>query len=252
MTITSRINPKVIAAASLSSKKKRDETGLFLIEGRKLFLEAVKRGADIQTVFVTEKMEYELADILDRLNCEKYTVSDGVYEKLSLDKSPDGVICTAKKPQEYARGGNRPFIICDMQDAGNLGTCIRTALALGISPLILAGDCADVYNPKTVRASMGAVFSQNIMHFADHESAIAYCRKNGFPVYAAALRENAKPISEVSKYQVVFAVGNEGHGLPEKTIDACNGAVIIPMEGDSESLNASAAAAILMWETRKI
>lgn len=251
MLITSRTNPKIIAAAALSDKKNRDKAGMYLIEGRKLFCEAVKRGADICEVFVTEKNLLPLSEELSRLTCEIYSVTESVFAKLTQDRSPDGIICTAKMKTEHtACEFTKPFIICDMQDPGNLGTCIRTALALGISPLILAGDCADIYNPKTVRASMGTLFSQSILKLQSHADAIELCHNKGFRVFAAALTDNALPIS-VSERNAVYAVGNEGHGLPLETINICDGCTVIPMKGNCESLNAAVCASILMWESTK-
>ena len=101
MLITSRTNPKIIAAAALSDKKNRDKAGMYLIEGRKLFCEAVKRGADICEVFVTEKNLLPLSEELSRLTCEIYSVTESVFAKLTQDRSPDGIICTAKMKTEH-------------------------------------------------------------------------------------------------------------------------------------------------------
>ena len=255
MDITSRANPRVAEAIKLKSKKERDEKGLFVFEGIKLFREAVRRGASLCEVFVTEKARAVLENELDIPGCRVYTVSDGVYEKLTDDRAPDGVFCTARFLRDLhtdaARDPGKAFILCDVQDAGNLGTCLRSALAFGIETLILCGECADVYNPKCVRSSVGAVFSQKTLRIPDPSGAIDLCRAYGRKVYAAALRDGAVPLDSIGPdADIVFAVGNEGHGLSADFISRCDGCAVIPMQGGTESLNAAVASSILMWHMR--
>ena len=255
MDITSRTNPLIVEAVKLNNKKYRDLSHMFCFEGIKLFREAKKRGVRLMRVFVTEDAADRLSGETDIPGCETFTVSGPVYDKLTGDKAPDGVFCVARELPEVRNGGavsGRAMILCDIQDAGNLGTCIRSALAFGIDTLILAGDCADVYNKKCVRSSMGALFSQKILRIADPVEAAKLCRASGLRVYAAALKDGAVPLDELEHGpDVAFAVGNEGHGLSDEFIAACDGTVIIPMSGDTESLNAAIASSILMWETAR-
>jgi TrmH family RNA methyltransferase len=127
---------------------------------------------------------------------------------------------------------------------------IRTANAFGIDAVILTGDCADLYHPRTVRASMGAIFRQKVL-----ELDTAYLKDllvdQGLPLYAAALDERALDVREVSLRNAAVAVGSEGHGLSETLLRMCDQKIIIPMDPDSESLNAAVAAAVLMWEARR-
>lgn len=256
MYISSRTNPRVIAASKLKSKKYRDENGLFAFEGIKLFNEAVKRKAELVEVYLTESASLRVDLSLLPDECEAHTVADSVYAKLTDDRAPDGVFCVARIPAEPdAQCELKPkaMILCDIQDAGNLGTCIRSSLAFGIDTLILCGECADTYNPKCIRSSMGGIFSQRIVKIPDRLRAITACRKNGLRVYAAALNRSAVPLDSFPlSSDVVFAVGNEGHGLPEDFIEACDGCVIIPMKGDTESLNAAIASSVLMWNMRNV
>lgn len=256
MDITSRANPLIIEAAKLNNKKFRDLTHTFAFEGVKLFREAIKRNAPVKRVFVTVDAYSRIAGSLVGAEFEVLTVSDGVYGKLTDDRSPDGVFCVCgeldgvSRKTELPRGSS--MILCDIQDAGNLGTCIRSALAFGMDSLILCGECADVYNKKCVRSSMGALFSQRIVRFDDPLEAVSVCKAAGKKVYAAALKDYSLPLDRLGQDpDVVFAVGNEGHGLSDAFIAACDGAVVIPMSGDTESLNAAIASSVLMWETAK-
>ena len=144
-----------------------------------------------------------------------------------------------------------------LRDPGNLGTVIRTSAALGIDRLIITDDCADLYNPKTVRAAMGGLFSLDIDIVKQEELPILISSlinnendKNNRRIYATALTDNAEKIGELKLSEGdAFVIGNEGHGLSEATVKAASGVAIIPMTEGSESLNAAAAAAICIWET---
>ena len=136
-----------------------------------------------------------------------------------------------------------------LRDPGNLGTVIRSAKALKVESIIISSDCADVYNPKTLRASMGGVFGVQLYSFASLVPVVRKIRESGGRVFAAALDRNAIGLDrlEIARGDV-FAIGNEGHGLSRELIESCDGSVFIPISDGSESLNASAAAAIILWE----
>ena len=255
MDIVSRANPLIVETAKLKNKKERDGQGLFAFEGIKLYAEAIRRDLPLRCVFATPEAAHELERFGRDEGCAYYTVSESVYEKLSFEKSPQGVFCTAAKLNALhgtaSAPAGRTMILCDVRDPGNLGACVRTALALGLDSLILAGECADIYNPKCVRGSMGAVFSLKTVSVGDPVGAIGLCRDAGMRVFAAALTDAAVSLDSFpAADDVVFAVGNEGHGLSREFIEACDGCVVIPMQGGTESLNAAVAAGILMWETR--
>lgn len=141
-------------------------------------------------------------------------------------------------------------MLCEsLRDPGNVGTVIRTAYAFGIDLLILSGDCADLYNAKTLRGSMGTLFSQRILRTDDLADTITLLQSKGRRVYAAALDENALQLGSFAFDKRDCAViGNEGHGLSPRVLQVCSEKVYIPMAGDAESLNASVAASVLMWE----
>ena len=134
-----------------------------------------------------------------------------------------------------------------MQDPGNVGTVIRTANALGVDAVILAGDCADTTSPRCVRATMGAAFRQSIVE-ADLPGLARLLGGWDLPLYGAALAEGALDIRSAELSRAAVAIGNEGHGLSPELLGLCTGRVIIPMAPGSESLNAAVAAAIVMWE----
>ena len=146
----------------------------------------------------------------------------------------------------------RILIAESLRDPGNLGTVIRSCFALGIDTLVLTEDCADIYNGKTLRAAMGAIFKMRTVSVPCQQlpELIAELRKQGRGVYAAALSDTAKSIEEtVFCAGDCFVIGNEGHGLSQTVTHSCTASVIIPMREGAESLNAAAAAAICIWET---
>lgn len=253
--ITSRTNQLIVDTAKLKDKKHRDEISLFVFEGIKLFEEAVASGLILKNIFVSEESSLSV-NAADKSGLDYYLVSRTVYEKLSADRSPDGILCTCEyitalhTPVPSLSG--RAIILCDIQDPGNLGTCIRSARAFGIDEIILAGNCADIYNRRCIRAAMGALFRQRITRIEDPIKAIEYCRNAGKKVFSAALRSEALNLYNIEiTEETVFAVGNEGHGLSDEFITAGDGCVIIPMKGDTESLNAAVASSIIMWETAR-
>ncbi len=254
--ITSRNNRLIIETAKLRDKKYRDESSLFYFEGRKLLSEAIECKVPIVRVFFTEKNTATVKAIPDSV--EKILVPESVYQKISEEKSPEGLFCVAKHLDSLHKivtiysgdkSGNT-FAAVSVRDPGNLGTLMRTARALGTDTLILSDDCADVYSPKTVRASMGAVFKLRTVRCRDIPSSFARLADEGISVIAASLSDKAKTLSlSPLPEKVCFVVGNEGHGLDRNVIDACGGGeIIIPMEMGAESLNVSVAAAILLWE----
>lgn len=268
-TITSRKNPLVMLAASLSDKKSRDENGMFLAEGIKLCREAISAHAPICYVFFSESLNVNRrTEILGALADGEYTdtvvasLSESCFEKISTEKSPEGIILVIKHldiskkiykiDNECFGRADRAVLLCSVRDPGNLGTILRSAGAFGVATVILTEDCADVYNPRTVRAAMGAVFRVATLRITDVGASIAALRAMGRRVLSAELRERAVPLSAIQPCgDDVFVIGNEGHGIPESVSLACDGSVYIPIAAQAESLNAAVAAAVLLWEQSK-
>ncbi|MBE6577304.1 MAG: RNA methyltransferase [Ruminococcaceae bacterium] len=256
--ITSRQNPLVKSICALSDKKRRAESGLFRIDGKKLLEEAISSGISIKYVVLREGCDDSVLELASRARADIVSVSESVFEKMSDERSPEGVITVAYMPSALHTTDARVYenesilIAQALRDPGNLGTVIRSAYALGIDKLVLTSDCADLYNPKTQRAAMGAIFKLPTVSIpADGiEDFIRELIKSGRRVYATALHADARDISELDmRSGDCFVIGNEGHGLRSSTVDVCTAPVVIPMREGAESLNAAAAAAICIWET---
>lgn len=257
--IISRSNEKIVAVSKLKEKKQRDSDKLYIAEGIKLFKEAIMFNAPIKEVYVLEKLYSSLPEFKSKnFDFEVNIVNESVLDKLSTEKAPEGIITVINYSNELHRSTNDGiddikngsiFILCSVRDPGNVGTVIRSCSAFGIDTLILSRDCADIYNSKTVRASMGAVFRQKIRFSEDLISDINKLRKENFKIYAAALDTKSISVQDISiNNKTCFIVGNEGNGIPEEICDACDCSAIIPMEQGTESLNASIAASVLIWE----
>ena len=264
--ITSRQNRDVVEAVKLLDRKGREKSRLFRIDGIKLAAEAVEKGVELSRVFVRrsslERVESELGALLGDLRCT--VVEDGTFEKMSEEKSPEGVICIAKYLDNLKNlvkidsgdplfaDGKRVMLAESLRDPGNLGTVVRSAAALGCERLIAGSDCADPYNPRALRASMGALFRREVVFVPSVAEAVAALRENGRRVFAAALDASARKLGSFELTRTdCFVVGNEGHGLSPETVRSCTHSVYIPMRAGSESLNAAAAATVLLWEQER-
>ncbi len=257
MKITSRKNPLIVKSKSLLREKKlRDETGLFAAEGVKLCMEAVSAGITPEWTLISDTAEQKFPEIAKKLKavCEVTTVSDEVYLYLSEQKSPQGIFIAGKildksvNPDRILNSGKILVLDC-VQDSGNAGTMLRTAEALGMDGVIMCGDSADIWSPKTLRASMGSVFRIPVYQ-ADTEKAIAGLKNSGFEVYAAMLDRTAEKLGDVAfPEKAAVIIGNEGHGVSKTAAALCK-KIYIPVSG-AESLNAAAAAAIICWEMTK-
>lgn len=255
--ITSRSNRLIIDAAKLKNRKYREEAGVFYFEGIKLFKEALDQGVELIRVFATQK-HLPLPDLPE--GCTLHVVSESVYEKLTDENAPEGLFCVARYLDRLHKSatiynikddGSR-FMAVSVRDPGNLGTIIRSARAMGIDLLLLSNDCADLYNPRTIRGAMGALFSMPTLTLDDMTGSVDALKATGYTVYAAALCDNALDLRQITvNKHTCFAVGNEGHGLPDDLIASCNQSVIIPMKKGSESLNVASASSLLLWEMGK-
>ena len=243
--ITSRKNEYIRHLRELSADKSyRTERGEYLCDGLKLLREALQFGAEVTSVLWKEK-----AQALDGLEgAAQYLAPAELFDYASTMKNSPGPLFTVKIPAaDAAQPLHRAIILENVQDPGNVGTVIRTANAFGIDAVILTGDCADLYNPKTVRSTMGAIFRQRVIS-CELGDLTELLNKNGLPLYGAALTDKARNILDVDVKKAAVAVGSEGRGLSTGLLSLCDSAVIIPMQPDSESLNAAVAASVIMWE----
>lgn len=271
--IRSRQNKNIVELCKLTDRKAREATKTFRFDGIKLLEEAIKNDLEINAVFLSASAQGRVLDFLslrfgkgyeDKIE-KCFVVSDDIFDKISEEKSPEGVITIAKyidKLQKNAtiynsvhflQAKNESIVLLEsVRDPSNVGAIIRSAAAIGIDRLILSADCADIYHPKAVRASMGTLFNQRIDRVGDLAATIGEMKESGRRVFAAALDERALTLGQ---FEIVagdaVVIGNEGHGLSGEVVAACSNSVIIPMSGRAESFNAAVAASILMWEFAK-
>lgn len=247
--ITSKTNPLCVHLRKLaSSRSYREETGEFLCDSPKLLREAALWGAPVQALLYTEGVELprELEGRVPRLA----KVSESVMRSVSPMETPQGAVFSCWMPDPPERLDRTRLLVLDgVQDPGNVGTVLRTADAFGAAAVLLPG-CADLYNPKTVRAGMGVHFRSAIYRFTLPELT-ALLKEAGLPLYGAALRDDTGDVREVDLRRCAMAVGSEGRGLSAAVLAACDRTVRIPMDPRCESLNAAAAAAVLLWEAAR-
>ena len=257
--LTSKENVNIKNAVKLKkSAKFRRQTGRFIAEGLRICMDAMLSKAEIEILYVTESSAEKYSDEFNQLKdyAEKtYAVTPEIFALISDTQTPQGFLCVIKtldkKYQFDTIKNNGKFIALDnIQDPNNLGAVLRSAEAFGIDGIIMSEDCCDIHNPKVVRGSMGAVFRIPIV---DYPSVADFLKENPkMESFAAVVDESAASVSDF-KYNApcVAVIGNEGNGLKQATIDACTHSITIPMKGKAESLNASVAASILIWEMVK-
>ena len=247
--ISSRTNPTVQLLASLEKKKYRDETGLFLCEGKKLCREALGRCRVKYAVLREDKSSGELLELCEKSGGEVVILSEGAFSKISSDSAPDGiafaVFCEENSDMSFK--GERIVMLDCVRDPGNVGTIIRSAAAFGFDRVILS-DCVDIYNAKTVRSTMGAMFKMKFTVVPSSDGIIEVLKGEGRRVIAAALGESALTLGTSQLFPGdCIVIGNEGHGVSEATLKGCTDVIKIPMTDKTESLNAAIAASVIMW-----
>jgi len=258
MTVTSKENQWVKEWRGLcDSAKKRRESGLFAIEGARLCGDALRSGITLKAVLYTSAALAIYGDIVQPLIEAAQTdveISPEISRYMGDTANPQGVFCIAKMLDNSLIIDKINIMgfygaLEDIQDPGNLGTVIRTAEALGLSGILLSDGCCDVYNPKVLRSSMGGVFRMPLLRVGNMATAVEELQQRGMRTYACVVDSDATPITDASfNGGSVAVIGNEGNGLRPETVAACQCAVTIPMNGRAESLNASMAAGIILWE----
>ena len=243
--ITSRQNPLLIHLKKLlNSRSYRETCGQFAGDGVKLLREAVLWDAALETVVMTEgAVTFPLPE-----HVRKVVIPGDVMRSVSQMEAPQGAIFICRTPVQNSLSLPKRCLILDgIQDPGNVGTILRTADALEI-PVLLSDGCADPWGPKTVRASMGAVF-RNPPVTAERQQILNCCREQGIPVFVTALSRRAVDLRQ-SDLRGAVVIGSEGSGVCAEFLDSAEQELIIPMNPRCESLNAAAAATIVMWEMK--
>lgn len=243
--LTSRQNPLCVHLRKLAAQSRyRRETGEYLADGRKLWDEAVKWHAPVTRLITLPGAPVELPGGVEHIQ-----VAPELMEYLSPMESPQGFLFTLsiKPPDPPAPAGRRYLVLDGLQDPGNVGTIWRTADALGADGLFLLNHCADPYSPKTARAAMGASFRLPAWEVTLEELTGLLARRD-IPMYAATLDHRAQTVGRVDLSRCAVVIGNEGRGVSSEVLEAAAGTVMIPMRARCESLNAAAAAAVVLWE----
>lgn len=253
--ISSTANPRVKNISLLQKKgKERKSQGLFVIEGRKLLEEVLRDAPEaLKEIYVTEAYLAVPAQ-KEALGAVSYEiVSDNVMKAMAETMEPQGVLATVRIPrydmEELLKKEEATWVALeDLRDPGNLGTILRTAEAAGVTGVILSGGSVDMYNPKVVRATMGAIFRVPHLYTDDFLGTLEELKKNGACVYAAHLSGTQYYDEPEYAGRSIILIGNEANGLSEEASAAANCLVKIPMEGKSESLNAAVATSLFVYE----
>lgn len=250
--LTSLNNARVKRVAELSKKAgARNKEDVFIVEGIRMFREAPSDR--IVECYVTEEF-LEKCDCMDRLSeCSYELVSEEVFKKISDTQTPQGILCVVKqyhyRLEELLQKENPLLVLLEeLQDPGNLGTILRTGEGAGIDGIIMSKKTVDIYNPKTIRATMGSIYRVPFLYTESLAQVLLQLKEKKIHTYAAHLQ--GKEYYDIQEWNegCAFLIGNEGNGLKKETADLAEKYIKIPMKGQLESLNAAVAAAILMYE----
>lgn len=240
--ITSLKNPKVATWKALKDRKGRRESGCFLVEGRKMVEEALASAFDVEAVLVQEGVSFP-----DGLTMPVYELPAHVLAAVCDTKTPQGIAAVVRMKEQSALG--KHIVVLDgVQDPGNVGTIIRTADAAGLDGVLLSNQCADVFSPKVLRATMGSIFRMNLRTTDDLPGELTKLREKGYSILSSQLDGTPFYERQCVAEQFALIIGNEGNGVSEQVQQTATHRVRLPMRGGAESLNAAIAAAIMMYE----
>ena len=249
-TITSGENRIFRLCEQLTHKKYRDKLGMYLIEGENLLEEAVKNHAEIKTVLVRQDYGGNFYGSGDKV----FYLDDRLFDRLSQTETSQGIMAIVKKP-EFSRAeftdkndGSNYVVLDRLQDPGNIGTIIRTADAAGYGLVIAMKGTADVFSPKAVRAATGSLFRMPVVFMDSTDELMEFTRAAGKKLAATCFDTDRYYYDEDLRENIALIIGNEGGGICRELIESSDLKIKIPMHGNIESLNASVAAGILMYE----
>lgn len=253
--ITSTSNPQVKRLIQLQKKsKERNEGKVFVVEGLRMFAEVPRER--VEKVYISESLYNKKKQELNLQNLEYEILSDSVFSHVSDTKTPQGILCVIRQERYDVNAlmqlTNPHFIVLDnLQDPGNLGTIVRTAEGAGVDAIFMSKDCVDIYNPKTIRSTMGSIYRMPHIYIEDTLLLLEEFRKKGVKSYAAHLQGEHSYEDEDYNSGTAILIGNEGNGLCEEVAQKADIWVRIPMCGQVESLNAAIAASVLMFEVAR-
>ena len=253
-TITSKDNELIKHIRKLKDKKYRDESNEYVVEGVKLVEEAVKENAKIKQIIVCEDTTrtYEIPThiMLEIAKYECISVSDKIFNIITQVTNPQGIMAIIEKNAQDAQIDYSQDIIVvldDVQDPGNLGTILRTVDSIGLNQIIVSKGTADAFNSKVVRSTMGAIFRIKIIEVENLAQAIKEMRKHHFKLMVTSL-QTKNSIYDIDFNKKIIVIGNEANGVSKEIQDMADEKAKIPMLGRTESLNASVAAGVVMYE----
>jgi len=255
--ITSNHNLLIKEIKGLEIRKNREEKGLFIAEGLRFVEESVKEKALIDKIVVSNaflegKSGMDVMDRIHNIGLPCYVVSDKIFKEISDTRTPQGILAVIKKKDaligDIIKSNNKIVMLESLQDPGNMGTIIRTADAAGMTGVVLSKGCVDVYNRKVLRSTMGSIFHLPIHRTDDFIGAINELKAKGIKVYASHLDGNINYYDINDYNNIAVIIGNEANGISDEAAMAADCLIRIPMPGRAESLNASVAAGILMYE----
>ena len=253
-TITSKDNELIKHIRKLKDKKYRDESNEYVVEGVKLVEEAVKENAKIKQIIVCEDTTrtYEIPThiMLEIAKYECIYVSDKIFNIITQVTNPQGIMAIIEKnAQDTQIDYTQDIIVAldDVQDPGNLGTILRTVDSIGLNQIIVSKGTADAFNSKVVRSTMGAIFRIKIIEVEDLAQAIKEMRKHHFKLMVTSL-QTKNSIYDIDFNKKIIVIGNEANGVSKEIQDMADEKAKIPMLGRTESLNASVAAGVVMYE----
>lgn len=253
-TITSKDNELIKHIRKLKDKKYRDESNEYVVEGVKLVEEAVKENAKIKQIIVCEDTTrtYEIPThiMLEIARYECISVSDKIFNIITQVTNPQGIMAIIEKNAQDAQIDYSQDIIVvldDVQDPGNLGTILRTVDSIGLNQIIVSKGTADAFNSKVVRSTMGAIFRIKIIEVENLVQEIKEMRKHHFKLMVTSL-QTKNSIYDIDFNKKIIVIGNEANGVSKEIQDMADEKAKIPMLGRTESLNASVAAGVVMYE----
>ena len=254
MIITSKDNETIKHIRKLKEKKYRDEFGEYIVEGVKLINEAIAEKLDVKTIVIcdncnkTETINQNLMYEVAKYSC--IYVDEKVFNTITEVQNPQGILAVVgKKNKQEEINYNEDVIVIldDIQDPGNLGTILRTIDSANLSQVIISKKSGDVYNPKVIRSTMGAIFRINVIESYSLLDTIKNLKKHKFTIISTSL-DTDKTIYDIQYKKVAIVIGNEANGVSKEIQEISDSKIKIPMLGKTESLNASVATGIVLYE----
>lgn len=254
MVITSKDNETIKYLKKLKDKKYRDQENSYIVEGIKLIKEAIQENAKIKLIVICDDcaqdnlMESELKYEIARYEC--VYVTEKIFSSITSVVNPQGILAVIEKDKnssEIDYSDDLFLVLDDIQDPGNMGTILRTADSINLKQIIVSKGSADIYNPKVVRSTMGAIFRMKIIESENLAKTLKEMKKHKIKIATTSLQTN-NSIYDISYRKTAIVIGNEANGVSKEILDLADEKIKIPMLGKTESLNASVATAIVLYE----